>query len=156
MSFVAGCVWRTLTVVSSLRPAGDAMVGWELIGIPLLALFRVTLAVLLARPCDRERAGGNVLRDDRSSSRVGVVPDRDWRHKRGIDTHLDSRSDRRAVLAKAVVLRGQRAGTDVALLADVGVPDVGQVGHFCTSANVRVLDLHERARLGTLAQDGAR
>src|SRR5260221_13198770 len=111
MSFGVGCVSSTLTMLSSLRPVGDAIVSWELIGIPFPALCRVTLAVLLARPCDRERAWRNVLRNDRSRRREGIVADRDRCNKRGIDTHLDSRSDRCAVLAKAVVIRGQRAGT---------------------------------------------
>src|SRR6266540_3346423 len=40
-------------------------------------------------------------------------------------------------------------GSDVRVLADLGVADVGEVRHLRPGAELRVLDLHERARSGT-------
>ena len=62
----------------------------------------------------------------------------------------------RPVLLAAVVVRGDRAGAEVGPLADVGVPDVGQVGHLRARADVRVLDFDEGADLRSLADDRAR
>src|SRR6185503_6808730 len=65
-------------------------------------------------------------------------------------------SELRAVLLAPVVVRGARAGDEIAALADLRVPDVGQVRHLRALADVGVLDLDERADLGVRAQLRAR
>ncbi len=57
------------------------------------------------------------------------------------------------MLAIAVVVGRDRARAEVGLLADVGVADVGQVGHLRAGADVGVLDLHERSGLRAFPQD---
>src|SRR5947209_19036947 len=101
-----------------------------LIRIPLLAALCVALDVLLARARDPEGAGGYVLGDHRSGGRVCVVADRHRSDERRVDARLDSRADRRAVLAGAVVVGRDRARAQVRVLADGGIADVGEIGYL--------------------------
>ncbi len=65
------------------------------------------------------------------------------------------RSDRGAALLLAVVVDEHARRADVALLADVGVPDVRQVRDLGACADRRVLGFDERAELALSAEDGA-
>src|SRR5436309_6308137 len=59
------------------------------------------------------------------------------------------------MLREAVVVRGDRAGTDVRALADIGVSDVGEVWNLRAWADDGVLDFHEGADLRAGAHPGA-
>src|SRR3954468_21492760 len=114
----------------------------------------VVLDVRLTGPRDRERPGRDVVRDDRAGAGVRLVADRHRRDERGVDRRADVRADRRAVLVAPVVVGGDRGGAEVRAGPDVGVADVAQVRHLRALADVRVLDLDERARPGPLPQKG--
>src|SRR6185312_6878944 len=101
---------------------------------------------------DPERARRHLVGDDRAGPDPGVVADRHGRDERGVDAAVDPFADRRAVLAAAVVVGGDRARAEVRAGADLGVADVGEVRHLRALADLRVLDLDERAGLGTLVQ----
>ena len=62
-------------------------------------------------------------------------------------------ADRRPVLARAVVVGGDRAGPDVRAGADVGVAEVAHVVLLDARAEAAVLDLGVVAELGA-APDG--
>src|SRR5258708_8291337 len=116
----------------------------------------IALDVALLRAGDAERAVGHVLGDRRAGRGVGVVADRDRRDERGVDAAVDAAADPRPVLGAAVVVGRDRARAEVRVVTDVGVADVGQVRHLGAGADVGILDLDERARLGALAQQRAR
>ena len=61
-----------------------------------------------------------------------------------------------AVLARAVVVGGDRAGADVDALADLGVAEVAHVVLLRAGAEARVLELGEVADLGAAPDDAAR
>ena len=100
--------------------------------------------------------GGHVVGDHRACARVRAVAETDRRDEHRVDADERAGADRGAVLVLAVVVGGDRSGADVGPLADVGVADVGQVRDLRAGADVRVLDLDERAGLRSLAQHGAR
>ena len=99
---------------------------------------------------------GHVVGDHRACARVRAVAETDRRDEHRVDADECAGADRRAVLVLAVVVGGDRSGADVGPLADVGIADVGQVRDLRAGADVRVLDLDERAGLRSLAQHGAR
>ena len=103
-------------------------------------------------PCRAPRR--DVVGDHAARSGVGPVADCDRRDEGRVDARLDARADRRAVLADPVVVGGEVAGADVRALPDVRVADVGQVRHLRAGADLGVLDLHERPRLGFAVQVG--
>src|SRR5215813_8981602 len=77
-----------------------------------------------------ESPGRHVVRHDRPRARLGTVAHVDRRNKRRVHTRVYTVSDRGAVLVLAVVVRGDRAGTEVGVGADLGVADVGEVRHL--------------------------
>src|SRR6478735_169597 len=118
----------------------------------------ISLLVLLARPGDRECVWGDVLRYDRSCSDPCTVSDRYRRDEAILDRGPDVAADRRAALGPAWVVRevgGDGACAHVRVLADVSVSDVREMGHLGAIPDLRVLDLHEGACLGRLAEDRA-
>src|SRR5690606_16454875 len=60
-----------------------------------------------------------------------------------------------AVLVHTVVVHGHRRGTDVGVLADGRVADVGEVRDLAALADLGVLRLDERADLALAPQPGA-
>src|SRR3954447_3652496 len=93
----------------------------------------IPLLVLLTRPRDCERVGGDVLRYHRSGSDPSTVPDLDGRDEAIVDPGPDVAPDRGAAFRLAGRMRevgGDRAGPDVRVLADLRVADVRQVRHF--------------------------
>ena len=60
------------------------------------------------------------------------------------------------MLVLTVVVDEHGGRTDVAVLADVRIANVGQVRNLGSVADGRVLDLHIRPGLGTCSQVGAR
>ena len=83
-------------------------------------------------------------------------PTRHRRHERHVHARAHALADRRAVLALAVVVGGDRARAQIGPLAHVRIADVGQVRDLRAGADVGVLDLHERPHLRALAQDRRR
>src|SRR3954465_8688159 len=134
----AECTWRSRRLSVGVAP-------------PL----GLVLDVRLAGAGGRERPRGDVVGDDRSGAGVRLVADRHRRDERRVDRRADVGADRRAVLVATVVIRRDRRGAQVRAGPDVGVTDVAQVRHLRALADVRVLDLDERPRLGPLAQEGA-
>src|SRR5215216_2887575 len=131
--------------------------------LPLLRLFAllrlrlsrrllVPLDVLLLGPGDSQGARGDVPGDHRSSSSVCGIADIYGRDQCGVNPDPDVVADHGAVFAESVPVRGDRAGADVGLLADLRVADVGQVRDLAPGADLGALDLDERPRLGPLAQ----
>ena len=122
----------------------------------LRPFLRVSLDVSLLGPFDPQRPGRDILGDHRAGPSVCVIADvyRGDEHR----VRTDSRTfpDLRPVLAKAVVVDGDRSGSDVGPGADLGVADVGQVRDLGPLPDLRALDLDEGARLGPLAQRRAR
>src|ERR1700754_3544765 len=116
---------------------------------------RVAVYVLLLRSRDPESAGGNVLGDHRPGPNIRPVADGHGRDEGAVDAGLDPSADLRPVLAEAVVVGRDVARRDVRAVADVGVAEVGQMGHLGPDADLRVLDLDERADLRGLADVGA-
>src|SRR3954468_22928581 len=116
----------------------------------------ISLDVGLLGTCHSQRVGRDVVGDHRPRRSPGAVADRDRRDEDIMRAGVDVSSDRRSLLAGAVVVGGDGAGADVRVLADLGVADVGQVGHLGALSDHRVLDLDKGAGLGALEQDGAR
>src|SRR5215211_2388950 len=111
----------------------------------LLLAVRVTLDVLLPLTGDGQGALWNVLGDRRASASVRAVTDVERRHQGRVHAGLHALSELRAVLLTPVVVGGDGAGAEIAVIADVRVPDVGQMRHLCALADVGVLDLDEGA-----------
>src|SRR3954464_5182633 len=110
----------------------------------------ISLLVLLPRAGDRECVGRDVLRYHRSCSDPCTVSDRHGCDEAILDRGPDVAADRGAALGLTRLVRevgGDRPGTHVRVLPDVGVPDVREVRHLCAIPDLRVLDLHEGARL---------
>ena len=97
----------------------------------------------------------DVLVNRRASASVRPVADIERRDERSVDSGLHALSELRAVLPAAVVVGGDDAGAQVAVLTDVRVADVRQVRHLRAGADVGVLDLHEGPHLRALADDRA-
>ena len=115
----------------------------------------IALDVLLARPCDCQRAGGDVLGDDRAGGRVGAIADGDGGDERRVHSPAHSTADRGAVLGVSVVVGGDRPRPEVGARSYVGIADVGEVRDLRVRSDVGVLDLDERPDLGALTQEGA-
>ena len=129
------------------------------------ALLRRPLPVgvaALARARDRELAGRRVGGDGRAAADGGAVADLHRRHQDDVAADVGVGADGGAVLVRAVVVGGDRAGAVVDPLADVGIAEVGEVVGLGAAAEGRVLDLDEvadvdlGAELGAAAQAGER
>src|SRR5262249_1090746 len=116
----------------------------------------IALLVLLALAGHGERIRGHVPGDRRSCGDPCSVSHFDWRDEGIVDPGPDVPADLRLPLRNAwpvSEVRGDRAGADVRVLADLGVPDVGQVRHLRPWPDCGVLDLHERTRLRIGVED---
>src|SRR5262249_28663135 len=112
----------------------------------------------LPRTRDGERAGRDVLSDDRPGGGVSAVAQRDRRDERRVHAGLDAGAERGPGLGLglAVVVGGDGGRAEVAVGTDVGVADVAQVRALRALADVGALDLDEGPGLGVGAQAGAR
>src|SRR5690606_12681686 len=104
---------------------------------------------------DRQRAGRHVAADHGARAGAGPVTDLDRGDEGVVGGGLGVSADPGAVLRHAVVVGEDRARADVGALADLGVADVGQVGHLGAVTDLGVLGLHERADLAVGAEPGA-
>src|SRR2546423_9337137 len=122
--------WGCVTISGASNP-GRASSGVALTGcIPLL--------VLLARTSDPQSVCGDVLRYHRSGCDPCSVPDLDRCHEAIVDSGPDVAADRRAALGPARPVREvcrDRAGAHIRVRADLGIPDVREVGHFAPVAD---------------------
>src|SRR5262249_29835412 len=120
------------------------------IDIPLLGL--------LARRKAGQRARRNVVGDDSARIDPRVVANLDRGDERIVDTGSDVAPDRGAAFGPIRLVRevrGDVAGSDVRVLADLGVADVRKVRHLRARADARLLDLDERAHLCPRLEDRA-
>src|SRR5215203_1970077 len=102
------------------------------------------------RSSDGERAGRDILGDDRSRRNPSTLANLDRSNECILDAGPDVARDRRAALRLPGFVRivhGDVPRGDVRALADLGVADVREVRNLRPRAHARVLDLHERARL---------
>src|SRR5207248_1032230 len=105
-----------------------------------------------------ERSRRDIIRDDRTRRNPSIVANVDRSIERIVDTGPDVPADPSPPLGLAglvLEVRGDVAGRDVRVLADLGVPDVGEVRHLRPGADLGVLHLDERADLRPRADLGA-
>ena len=108
------------------------------------------------RDADRQHAGRHVPRDDGAGARLRPVAQRHRRPEHRVHAQEHALSDRGAVLADAVVVRGDRAGADVRLGPHVGVAQVAHVVLADVLPEPAVLDLGVVADLRATADLRAR
>src|SRR5918995_19898 len=119
----------------------------------------VVLLVDLLRSGDGKRPRRNVLRDCRSCCDPSMVANLHGRNKHIVAAGVDITADHGPLLLVELlrpVVGGDRAGTDIRPFADLGVPDVGEVGNLDALAERGVLHLDERAHLGFGGQHRSR
>ena len=95
------------------------------------------LDVALRTRRHRQRARRHVLADHGARAGVGAVADGDRCDEHGVGAGAHVRTDRGAPLGFSVVVDEHARRADVAVLADVGVADVGQVRHLGAGADRR-------------------
>src|SRR4051794_1950335 len=98
----------------------------------------ISLLVLLTGAGDPECIRGDVLGYDRSCGDPSPVSDLHRRNEAIVDGGPDVAADRRPPLRLAGLVRivgRDRSRTDVRVLADLGIADVGQVGNLCPVAD---------------------
>ena len=122
-------------------------VGFHLGGGPA---FEVGLAVTR----DAEGLRGHILGDGAACGGVGTVADLDRSHEVGVAADEAVVTDRGAELVLAVVVAGDGAAAEVAVLAHIAVADVGQVAHGVATGKVGVLGLHIGAQMHAVVGDG--
>src|ERR1022692_1335351 len=106
-----------------------------------------------------ERSGRDIIRDDRTRCNPSVVTDLHRSIERIVDTGPDVAPDpglRLRFTGFVLEVRGDIPGGDVRVLADLGVPDVGEVRDLRAGADGRLLHLDEGADLCPLAENRAR
>src|SRR5438105_15902532 len=106
-----------------------------------------------------QRPRWNLSLDDRARCNPSIVANDDRSIERIVDTGPDVAADPglRLRAARLVLeVRGDVPGSDVRVVADLRVADVGEVRHLGACADRRGLDLDEGADLRALADDGPR
>ena len=114
-------------------------------------VFQVGLTV----PGDGQGPGGDVLGDGAAGGGVGAVPHLDGGHQVGVAADEAVIPDGGAELVLAVIVAGDGAAAEVAVLAHVAVPDVGQVADGVAPGKVGVLGLHIGPQMDPVVGDGA-
>src|SRR5690348_10763685 len=108
-------------------PGARLLVGLGVLlalGLRLAEPIGPALDVDLLHARQRERAARHVLGDRGSGADVRIATDRDGRHQLAIAADERAGLDRGLVLRDAVVVAGDRAGTDVGLRPDRRVTEV--------------------------------
>ena len=121
-------------------------VGFHLGGCP-------ALKVGLAFPGDAQRLGRHILGDGAACGGVSAIAHLDWGHKVGVAANEAVIADLGAELILAVVVAGDGAATEVAVLAHIAVADVGQVAHGVAPGKVGVLGLHIGTQMHAVVGD---
>src|SRR5882757_9028599 len=96
-------------------------------GFHLAVSLGPAFTVSLRAALDRHRIVGHVFRDHRARADIGAVADLYRRHQRGIGADEGAGADRGLVFGKAIIIASDGAGADVALGADMGVADIGEM-----------------------------
>src|SRR5512144_1741854 len=133
----AGCVVPENSIIRFLVTISTSVRPLALpprIGVASALAFRLGISALaialdhpLLRTLDGERPGWDVRRDHGSRTRHGSLAQLHRRHEHRIRTHPRIVPDLRPVLAVAVVVDRDGAGTDVGPPPHLRVADVGQV-----------------------------
>src|SRR6266571_4639038 len=99
----------------------------------------------LADARDSQAMRRNVFRDRRTSGHVRVIADAYRSDENGIAADENAFANMGGVLLEAVVVAGDRAGSDVGFWADLGIAKIGQMRHFCAFADSGLFCLHKVA-----------
>ena len=108
----------------------------------------------LALPGDAQCLGGHILGDGAAGGGVSAVAHLDRSHKVGVAADEAVIADLGAELVLAVVVAGDGAAAEVAVLAHVTIADVGQMAHGVAPGKVGVLGLHVSAQMHAVVGDG--
>src|SRR2546427_1665729 len=106
-----------------------------------------------------ERARGDIISDDRTRRNPSVVANVDRSTERIVDAGPDVATDTGGALWQPRLVREVRrdvAGCDVRILADLRVPEIGEVRDLRPGADTRLLQLHKGTCLRALAEHGSR
>ena len=112
------------------------------------------LQIGLALPGDAQRLCGHVLGDGAAGGGVGTIAHLHGGHKVRVAADEAVIADRSAELILAVVVAGDGAAAEVAVLAHVAVADIGQVAHCVAPGKVGVLGLHVCTQMHAVVGDG--
>ena len=108
----------------------------------------------LALPGDAQCLCGHILGDGAASGGVGAIAHLDRSHKVGVAADEAVIADLGAELILAVVVAGDGAAAEVAVLAHIAVADVGQVAHGVAAGKVGVLGLHIGTQMHAVVGNG--
>ena len=108
----------------------------------------------LALPGDAQCLCGHILGDGAAGGGVGTIAHLDRGHKVGVAADKAVIADLGAELVFAVVVAGDGAAAEVAVLAHIAVADVGQVAHRVAPGKVGVLGLHVCTQMHAVVGDG--
>ena len=122
-------------------------VGFHLGGCP-------AIQIGLALPGNAQCLCGHILGDGAAGGGVGTVAHLDRSHKVGVAADEAVIADLGAELILAVIVAGDGAAAEVAVLAHIAVADVGQVAHGVAAGKVGVLGLHIGAQMHAVVGDG--
>ena len=107
----------------------------------------------LALPGNAQCLGGHILGDGTACGGVSAVAHLDRGHKVGVAADEAVVTDLGAELILAVVVAGNGAAAEVAVLAHIAVADVGQVAHGVAPGKVGVLGLHIGTQMHAVVGD---
>ena len=112
------------------------------------------LQIGLALPGNAQRLRGHVLGDGAAGGGVGTIAHLHGGHKVRVAADEAVIADLGAELILAVVVAGDGAAAEVAVLAHIAVADVGQVAHRVAPGKVGVLGLHVCTQMHAVVGDG--
>src|SRR6478672_11208948 len=93
----------------------------------------------------RKRVAGYVVRDHRTRSDIGPLPDRHRRDEAGIRPNEGPGPDFGPGFDVAVIVARDGAGTDIRLRADARIADIAEVADFRARPDIGILDFDEVA-----------
>lgn len=112
------------------------------------------LQIGLAVPGDAQCLRGHVLGDGAAGGGVGTIAHLHGGHKVRVAADEAVIADCSAELILAVVVAGDGAAAEVAVLAHIAVADIGQVAHRVAPGKVGVLGLHVCTQMHAVVGDG--
>ena len=105
---------------------------------------------LLAAAADDHGVHGDVLGHGGGGGNKGPVADLHRGNEVGVAAHKYVAADGGAVLVEAVIVAGDSAAAEVAVVAYIAVAHIGEMGHLGSLAQVAVFQLDKGADLGAL------
>jgi hypothetical protein len=109
----------------------------------------------LAGATEGQGIRGHVFGDAAGCRYVGATSNLDGRNERRVAADEDAVSDYCRVLVDAVVVAGDRSGTDVDTFSDFGVAEIGQVIRLGALAQLDFLSFDEVADMSAFADFAA-